>query len=603
MLKPSLHLHSLQLKRAWAIASRLGQQGLGIARKSQWLLKLEDESGAIGYGETSPVSTYGESLLSVLKFLRQLDFSALSFDSLPQSLNYLHSFPDNPAARSLVDLALIDGASKKTQTPITRLLNISTPNPEYIPPPTSFSIGIADPEQTAAAARESIRFRIIKLKAGTQELTATLRAFRSVRPDAILRIDGNEAWSSREIALKQIETALRFGPIEFFEQPMPRHASLEDLIWLKERSPIPLVADESFSGEDDLERCAAGFHGINLKLVKSGGLSPAAKLIQRAQAHKLDILLGCMIEGSLGIAAALHLAPAAKWIDLDGALLTANDPFTGVSENLGQLTLTRPRPFFGLGATPHQNLWNAPPPAERPIEQRSSIPFTPEVYGYSANRITLEVYLPSSGTCDVLLFASIHGEESETTALLSKALRSLDALPPRCACVLNANPDGTLLGTRCNARGVELNRNFPSSNWSSKNVSAKWAPTGERVTFSTGSHPASEPETVAMIDLVQTLQPKTIIALHAPLACIEDPDYSPLGYRIAKATKLPLVGNIGYETPGSFGSWAKENGFHVITYELPPVSVSATHETHLKVLVELLRFGLAPVAKRISNAV
>lgn len=589
MIKASLHQYWLQLKQPWAIASRLGKQGQGISRRGVWLLKLEDESGNVGYGEAAPVLTYGEDLTSVFGFLGRLDWTALSFEALEESLATLHALEGNAAARCAVEIALLDGASKLKHTPVGSLLGIK-PSTHQLPP-TSYSIGIGTPDQVRDAARASQEFPIIKLKAGPNSLEATLKAFREIRPEAPVRIDGNEAWKTKEIALQQIELAAKFGPIEFIEQPMPRDLPIEDLAWLKERSPLPLLADESFRGIESIERCVAGFHGINVKLVKSGGLRNAKESIARANDRGLKVQLGCMIESSLGIAAALQLAPLADWLDLDGSLLTQNDPFEGLFEKFGRLKIGQSDSTCGIGVNPKIDYWNQITPEERPVTSRARVDLSPVEYGRSVNGIPLEVYLPSTGQCDLLIFASIHGEESETTALLSKALRSLDRPAPHCACVLNANPDGTLLGTRGNARGVELNRNFPSSNWKAGTVSTKWAPDFGQVEFSTGVHAGSEPETKALIRLVTQLRPKTIIALHAPLACIEDPEYSPLGYRLARTAKLPLVGNIGYETPGSFGSWAKENKFHVITYELPPVSVSAMHGQHLINLVEVLTHG------------
>ena len=200
--------------------------------------------------------------------------------------------------------------------------------------------------------------------------------------------------------------------------------------------------------------------------------------------------------------------------------------------------------------------------------------------------------MPNSDACDILLFAAIHGEEPETTALLSKALRSLAQPSERCAVVLNANPDGVLLGTRGNARGVELNRNFPSESWQSDPVKTRWSPRGERVAFSTGEQAGSEPETQSLINLILRLRPRVVIALHSPLGCIDDPAMSPLWHWLAERTGLPLVPDIGYPTPGSFGTWAREHDVHAITYEFPGQSVSALQHVHLPIFIDLLFHGL-----------
>lgn len=600
MISYSLHLHWLQLKQPWAIASRMGNQGCGISQRGIWLIKLQDERKIVGFGEVAPVTTYGEDLVSALRFLREFDWSKIGFDKLENSLEYLHSAPGNSAAKCGIETALLDGASKLESKPVSHLLGVERPNSSL--PATSYSIGISDTENMEKAALAAADFPIIKLKAGQTGLGKLLNAFCSIRPDARIRIDGNEAWASKEVALQNIELAARYSAVDFIEQPMPRNASEADLAWLKQRSPLPLIADESFHSLKDLERCRLGFHGVNIKLVKAGGPFQALKQIQAAKKHGLKVQLGCMIESSLRIAAAWHLAPFVDWLDLDGALLTQNDPFSGIDEKLGQLNIDTNKRRFGLGVIPKIDAWQLTEPGERPIARRATLDFPAEEYGRSVNGLPLEVYLPQSGNCEVLIFASIHGEEPETTALLSKALRSIDAPSPHCACVLSANPDGTLLGTRGNARGVELNRNFPSANWQPGTVSTKWSPEYGRVNFSTGDYPGSEPETQALIKLVKALRPCVIIALHAPLACIEDPEYSPLGYRLAKTAKLPLVGDIGYETPGSFGTWAKENNYHVITYELPPISVSAMHTQHLVNLTNLLKYGQRE-PKLISNAI
>lgn len=590
MLTRRIHLHSLELKQPWAIANRPGHNRNGISHKTCVLLELSDADGNVGLGEAAPVSTYNETALSTLRFLREFDWTRLSFHHLENSLAYLHaSKKGNYAAKAAIDLALHDGAAKAAGKDLATFLDLPRSSGGL---PTCFSIGLGSPEEIRQRTADALRFPVLKLKVDSRDFEASLRALREVSPNKPIRIDGNETWNTRELALHAINTIANYGPIEFVEQPMPRDASLEDARWLKQHSPLPLVADESCLGTDSLETCSKSFHGINVKLAKSGGIAPARELAVAAKTLGLNVQLGCMIESSLGIAAALQLSAYADWIDLDGALLTRNDPMQGVVEDKGHLSFDTNGETHGLRARPCKTYWTETPPNLKPIAQRARTPPAHSIYGSSVNGLPLEVHLPSSGQCDLLIFAAIHGEEPETTTLLSKALRSLDNASPRCATVLCANPDGTLTGTRGNANGVELNRNFPASNWQDKPVSTKWAPNNGRVDHSTGMQPASEPETKALISLVESLAPQTILSLHAPLACVEDPQYSPLGYWLAKRTGLPLVGNIGYQTPGSFGSWAKENGWHVITYELPPLSVSALHDKHLDNLIELLCQGI-----------
>lgn len=189
----------------------------------------------------------------------------------------------------------------------------------------------------------------------------------------------------------------------------------------------------------------------------------------------------------------------------------------------------------------------------------------------------------------MLIFAAIHGEEPETTYALSRALRQLTAPPEHCAVVLSANPDGVLRGTRGNANGVDLNRNFPSKDWQAKPVTHRSTIEDQSdILLSTGSAPLSEPETQALLKLIDELKPGAVVALHAPLECIDDANASPLGHRLAKLTGMPLVRDVGYPTPGSFGSWGLENGVPVVTYEFPLAATEVLMHDHVPVLVELL---------------
>ncbi len=187
------------------------------------------------------------------------------------------------------------------------------------------------------------------------------------------------------------------------------------------------------------------------------------------------------------------------------------------------------------------------------------------------------------------MFAAIHGEEPETTYALSRALRHLAEPSEHCAVVLAANPDGLIRGTRGNARGVDLNRNFPSRDWQPNAVTHRSTlEDPSDILLSPGELAGSEPETRALMALIGDLAPKAVIALHAPLACIDDVNASPLGQRLAARTGMPLVRDVGYPTPGSFGSWGADQGIPVVTYEFPLAATEVLMRDHVPVLVELL---------------
>lgn len=226
---------------------------------------------------------------------------------------------------------------------------------------------------------------------------------------------------------------------------------------------------------------------------------------------------------------------------------------------------------------------------QRPRPQWGTIPFPPATYGRSVLGLPLEVWRPR-GPCQLLVFAGIHGEEPETTYALSRALRQFPELPEHAAVVLAANPDGLIRGTRGNARGVDLNRNFPARNWAPAPVTHRSTlEDPSDVVLSPGDAPASEPEVRALLGLIAELEPRAVVALHAPLACIDDAHDSPLGRRLAARTGLPLVRDVGYPTPGSFGSWGTDQGVPVVTYEFPLAATEVLMRDQVPVLVELLQ--------------
>ena len=210
-------------------------------------------------------------------------------------------------------------------------------------------------------------------------------------------------------------------------------------------------------------------------------------------------------------------------------------------------------------------------------------------YGRSTLGASLR-YVPCSGKCRLLVVAGIHGEEPETTFLLSRVLRAFEKSFESVAFVLCANPDGVALGTRGNANGVDLNRNFPTSNWSKEPVGSRSILEAPRDTLlSAGVAPGSEPETAALVSLIQQLAPATILSMHAPMACVDAPVCTPLVESLCEAFGVPWHADIGYPTPGSLGTWCKQQKSpECITLELPRMSLEALFDRYAHSFAEWL---------------
>lgn len=325
--------HHLTLTNPWGIARGVSTE------KEGWMFEIE-HAGITGRGEAAHTKRNGESLESV-----RLDFervaAAVGKDDPGELLDALPFIGVHGASAAAIDVALHDWLAQQAGVALHEFLRIkAAPIPI-----TSFSIGIDDAETIARKVEEAAEYPILKVKLGTDRDREIIGAVRSVT-DKPLRVDANEGWATREEALEQIKWLAGEG-IEFVEQPLPA-GRLADVAWLRERSPLPLVADEDAMTSANLRQLAEAYDGINIKLAKCGGLREAVRMLDLADELGLKVMLGCMIESSLGITAAAHLGARAEWLDLDGNLLISDDPYAGVRCDRGVLTLPDAP---GLGVT------------------------------------------------------------------------------------------------------------------------------------------------------------------------------------------------------------------------------------------------------------
>ncbi len=340
-MKLKVHTCHLQLAHEWKIANSGGSSTDEVI-----IVELTDRDGVTGLGEASPSAVYGETAAGVIEFYRRVNVSEFSFDDIPRSMARLEAFAPMPvAARCGLNTALADGAAKCAQKALCDFFNLGFRENHHI---TSFSIGIDSPDIIRKKVLAAANYPVLKLKVGVAHDDENLAALRSVAPDKPVRVDANEGWKTKEQALEMLEWLASDGRIQFVEQPMPRNTSKTDLLWLKERSPLPLFADESCQTVKDIPHCAECFHGVNVKLVKAGGVSMAHETLQAARRAGLKTMIGCMIETSVLISAAANLAELADFLDLDGNLLITNDPYAGVTARNGILSFAKVKELFGL---------------------------------------------------------------------------------------------------------------------------------------------------------------------------------------------------------------------------------------------------------------
>jgi len=334
----------LKLKHVWAV-SRSAALGGGKDVAPTVLVRLTDES-AVGLGEAPTSFRCAQSADSIQSFLRLVDAGKVSFDDVPGSMDYLEKLaPGHFSAKCALNVALVDGAARKAGKAVYDLLGLGFVEKKHF---SCYSIGIDTPEMVRRKVAEAAAYPMLKLKIGAPDDKANLAALREFAPKKLVRVDANEGWATKEEALRNLEWLAPDPCIEFVEQPMPASTPVRDLAWLKSRSPMPLFADESCQNVRDIGDCVEGYHGVNVKLIKTGGITGAYETLQAAREAGLKTMIGCMIESSVLITAAAHLAELTDYLDLDGNLLIANDPFVGVTAEGGAVSFATATEKTGL---------------------------------------------------------------------------------------------------------------------------------------------------------------------------------------------------------------------------------------------------------------
>ncbi|MBD3226039.1 MAG: dipeptide epimerase [Caldithrix sp.] len=332
-------IKKLRLAHTWTISRNSSDF------KNNVFVKIQKD-GITGYGEAAPNVRYGENADLTTQKIKAAEpifkkHSLFHFIDLKQALD--DNILNQSCAKAAVDIAIMDWVGKAIEIPLYKMFGLNTEKA----PVTSFSIGIDTLEVIKQKVREAEPYPILKIKVGKKNDREIINAVRSVT-DKTIRVDANEGWKDKHEALEKIKWLVSEG-VEFVEQPMPSDM-LEETAWLRERVDVPIIADEAVKKASDIPKLATAYDGINIKLMKSGGMLEALRMIQMAKAMNMKIMLGCMIESSVAISAAAHLAPYVDYADLDGNLLIDNDPFQGVKVDRGHFVYDE-KPGLGVSGT------------------------------------------------------------------------------------------------------------------------------------------------------------------------------------------------------------------------------------------------------------
>jgi len=311
-----------------------------------------EQDGLIGRGEAAPSERYNESIPQILEILKNkitLPKDAINVNEIIEIFDRYTK--DIKSFRSACVNALFDWWTKKNNVPLHEYYNYSHSHSHTFSQPTSFTIAIGNIKELEKKVDEAKTYKILKVKLGTEqdkEIISTIRKFT----DKPIRIDANEGWDLE--TAKVMTEWLSNQNIELIEQPLPVK-NLHEMSELKNHSPIPLIADENCHTSAEMDNLVSRFDGINIKLAKCGGLDEAKRMIEIAKKHNLKIMLGCMVESSIGISAITQLASQADYLDIDGNLLIDNDPYQGLQIIDGIPTMPN---STGLGLTLKNNYKN-----------------------------------------------------------------------------------------------------------------------------------------------------------------------------------------------------------------------------------------------------
>ena len=326
-LKLAAEIITLKTRHPFVIA-----RGGASEHQVVWV-RLADRDGLEGWGEADPSSYYGETGETVLETLRRLEphLPADPFELENAEARFLELVPGHAAARAALSAALHDLVGKRLGQPLYRLWGLDPGRA----PQTSFTIGLDTPERMRDKVAAAAPYPILKVKLGTERDEEILRTIRDAT-DKPIRVDANGGWTEQR-ALEMLPILKEFG-VELLEQPLPPD-DLEGIAAVRHHADMPVVVDESCLVAADIPRVAEAADGINIKLAKCGSLREALRMIAAARAHGMLVMVGCMIETSLGITAAAHFSPLVDVADLDGAALTLNDPFAGACVDGGRVQL------------------------------------------------------------------------------------------------------------------------------------------------------------------------------------------------------------------------------------------------------------------------